>query len=169
MKNYVTHIVLGNGLSVDLFTPAIFRLRKTEIDDAICQSKYLIPFAVGKVDPWTQVNYTSEKTDCGLSIKTEELLITVDTSDASFTVCSPDGKTRIYPSDRPSYGLIRNGYMLFDSAASVYERNDNSRFAHWFYNPETKRYDVFLKEDKIMDLFFIYGLIMKNCTAVSTD
>ena len=84
-------------------------------------------------------------------------MITVDTSDASFTVCSPDGKIQIYPSYRPSYGLIRNGYMIFDSAASVYEQNDNSRFAHWFYNPETKRYDVFLKEDKIMDLFFIYG------------
>ncbi len=36
--------------------------------------------------------------------------------------------------------------------------NVNSRFSHWFYNPESGNYtDTFLEEDLIEDTYFIYG------------
>ena len=54
--------------------------------------------------------------------------------------------------------MFKDGYTVFDNASSFDERNKNSRFSHWFYNPVSRRYtDIYLAEDLIFDKYFIYG------------
>ncbi len=54
--------------------------------------------------------------------------------------------------------MFKDGYTFFDNASALNEANKNSRFAHWFYNHTTQRYtDIYLEEDALEDLYFIYG------------
>ena len=73
-------------------------------------------------------------------------------------VSTRGGAGPIYPSDGPIHGMFRDGYTVFDSASAFGERNNNSRYAHWFFDRSTGRYvDTYLAEDLIFDEYFIYG------------
>ena len=62
----------------------------------------------------------------------------------------------ILPTGR--FADVCDGYTVFDAASAFGERNLNSRYAHWFYSFQTRRYvDTFLAGDLILDEFFIYG------------
>ncbi len=148
---YCTSVKISENIKVDIFDSSMFRVRKSDIG---FDEKYEIPFAIGHTESWEEVDYSLEKKNDYAKIDTKDLSVLVY-YDGTFEVYVDD--TLMYPSTKPSYGLFRNKCIVFDSASSVYERNNNSRYAHWFYNKENGFYDIYLKEDKIFDLFFIYG------------
>ena len=158
---YCTTIDIAQGIRLDLLTPTAFRFRVSTLAGEPFPPKYEIPFALGRTRSWPEVPY-QRRTDAFDLIETASLQIQIarDLSQGKkFLVHTPDGSRRIYPSDGSprSSGMFRDGYTVFDSASALSEENNNSRYAHWFHNPESGRYDVFLPEDAILDTFFVYG------------
>jgi alpha-glucosidase (family GH31 glycosyl hydrolase) len=155
---YSTKIYLGGNVEVSLYTPTMFRVRISQLQDDKFPAKYEIPFVMGKTDAWPPVEYRRWEEGGFDLIETSQLRIRISPLDHSWTVWSTGGEHQIYPSEGPIYGMFRDGYTVFDSASALGERTDYSRFSHWFYSPETHRYvDTYLDEDLVFDQFFIYG------------
>jgi alpha-glucosidase (family GH31 glycosyl hydrolase) len=155
---YATKFYSGKDVEISLYTPTMFRVRVSSLPGEKFPAKYEIPFAIGKIDSWPQVSARSWSEGDFDLIETSKLRIRISRIDHSWTVWSAGGDHRLYPSDGPTYGIFRDGYTEFDSASALGQASDHSRFAHWFYNAETKRYvDTFLGDDQIFDQYFIYG------------
>src|SRR5699024_2028344 len=75
-------------------------------------------------------------------------------SDLAFMVETLQGR-RLYPEVAPRYGMFKNHCILFDAASFWKEESNSSRYSHWFYRRETGRYDILLKEDALLDTYFI--------------
>lgn len=158
MKNYATSIEINKNIRLDLFTAESFRVRKSSLVDEPFPKQYDIPFAIGHIEPWAEVSYTADYTSDStmVQVTTSEIRIYVRKDTGTFIVESLDGK-RLYPEDAQKYGMFKNHCIVFDSANFWGEETDCSRYAHWFYNPQTELYDICLKEDKLFDTFFIYA------------
>lgn len=52
---------------------------------------------------------------------------------------------------------------MFDAASYFNEYSACSRYCHWFYNPDTGRYDIPLAEDKLFDTYFLWGENYRDC------
>jgi len=159
LSKYVTKVSVNDSVRISLYTPSMFRIRISHIAGAErFPEKYEIPFVIGKHENWKRVRYNVENKKDIVEIKTVRLMIVVNKDDFSFEVFDIDGKKKIYPSSGSIYGMFRDGYTLFDNASAFNQMNSNSRFSHWFYSPKHNSYkDVFLKDDLIEDLYFIYG------------
>ncbi len=158
LSNYCTRIILSDSVEISLYTPSMFRFRISKLKGEKFPLKYTIPFVIGRLNNWERVPCKKWNDSEYIYVKTERILIKISNKNTLWSVWTPDGKRRIYPSDGPIYGMFRDGYTLFDNASAFNERNNNSRFSHWFYNPATKRYvDTFLGNDLIKDKYFVYG------------
>ncbi len=156
--DYCTRVVLFENMTIDLFTSRMFRARTSDLEGEKFPAKYQIPFAIGKVDPWHPVNFKSREDSLFKYVVTDHLCIRINKSDKSWSVWKNDMTSRIYPSDGPVYGMFKDGYTLFDAASAFDEINNNSRYAHWFYNHETDDYiTTYLEKQQLMDRYFIYG------------
>lgn len=156
--SYATKVYVGQDLEVSLYTPTMFRVRVSRLPKDKFQAKYEIPFVMGRSEPWPEVAHTVVHQNGDEVIQTAKLRIVLSPATHAWTVWTSDGSKRVYPSDGPTYGMFRDGYTVFDSAASLGEPTAYSRFSHWFYNSATRRYtDTYLAEDEILDQFFIYG------------
>lgn len=155
MVSYSTQISISDNIRLDLFTPHMFRVRISYLHGDKFPGEYEIPFAIGKTDSWAPVPYTIRETDLHRVITTDALEIYCWKSFCKILVNDRSGN-RLYPSTEPVYGLFQNHCAVFDSASVLTEPNENSRYCHWFYNHQTKRYDIFLKEDVLKDIFFIW-------------
>ncbi len=156
--NYSTRVKLSDNMELNLFTSRMFRIRTSTLEGEKFPARYAIPFAIGKVDNWEKVDFTERNDDQYKYIATGDIGIKLAKEGELWTVWSSDFKTKIYPSDGPIYGMFKDGYSLFDAASAFNEKNNNSRYAHWFYSPESGNYiDTYLADDKILDQFFIYG------------
>lgn len=163
MKNYCTTIDVSDCIRLDLFTPECFRVRRSTLEKERFPEEYEIPFAVGRTEAWDAVSHIADgSTDSTMmAVQTEKLKIYVRKDTGAFIVEDTNGR-RLYPEDAPHYGMFCNHCIVFDSANFWKEETDCSRFAHWFYNPETGLYDICLKEDKLLDIFFIYAPTYKQ-------
>lgn len=155
---YCTHITIREDLRLDLFADTIFRVRKSDLEGEPFPPQYEIPFAVGRTIPWETVKYEADDTSDStmVAVRTAKLVIYVRKDNGNFMVETPEGK-RLYPEAAPRYGMFKNHCIVFDAASFWGEESNCSRFSHWFYREETSLYDVLLKEDKLLDTFFIYG------------
>ncbi|WP_236675828.1 TIM-barrel domain-containing protein [Chryseolinea lacunae] len=155
---YSTKVVLQDSLEVSLYSPTMFRVRISHLKGEKFPVQYDIPFAIGKTTPWKEVTYTKQEDKNTFTINTGKIVVQIAKRGLSWTVWSVDRKKKLFPSDGPAYGMFKDGYTFFDNASALNESNKNSRFAHWFYNHTTQRYtDVYLEEDVLEDLYFIYG------------
>lgn len=155
---YATKIRVGDDVEVSLYTATMFRVRLSKLPGEKFPAKYEIPFVMGKTEAWGEVAYKRKREDGNEVIDTAKLRIKIARDTNTWSVWTLDGKTRIYPSDGPIYGMFRDGYAVFDSASALWEPTAYSRYSHWFYSPETKRYvDTYLADDLVLDQFFIYG------------
>jgi hypothetical protein len=155
---YATKIYIGRETEISLYSPTMFRIRISAAQPERFPAKYEIPFVMGRLVPWPEVKYKRWAAGEFEWIETSALRIRVDKACKTWTVWSADGAKRLYPSGGPIRGMSRDGYTVFDAASAFGERNLNSRYAHWFYNFQTRRYvDTFLADDLILDEFFIYG------------
>lgn len=165
-ENYCTQINVTENTRLDLFAPSCFRLRISELDGEKFPAKYEIPFAIGKVTKWDSVSYHEEKQGNTKIIKTKDIIIKLRTADGykgmGFLVYDSDGK-KIFPAEQQKYGMFINKCIVFDSASFFGDYSWCSRYAHAFYDEETGEYSQMLPEDKIMDIFFIYGKTYKQC------
>lgn len=148
---YCTQIELYPNIFLDVFDEGTFRIRKISIENS---SDYDIPFVIGHIENWDSVRCTLKRTTDCVEVQTAELKVKIY-RDGNFSVES--GGRFLFPSEKTNYGLLKNGCMIFDSAAGIYEENINSRYSHWFYNRESHRYDIYIKDDLIFDTYFIYG------------
>ena len=155
---YSTAIRLCESLKVDLYTPTMFRIRLSKLEGEKFPPMYEIPFVIGHLENWPAVPYTKREDDHYYHIHTGSLQLRIEKTQRNWSVSSADGTRILYPSNGPVRGLFKDGYSVFDNASAFGEENLNSRYAHWFYSPETGRYcDVYLAEDLIFDEYFIYG------------
>jgi alpha-glucosidase (family GH31 glycosyl hydrolase) len=158
LSGYATGIIVNDKIKVSLYTPTMFRVRISELEGGKFPPKYEIPYLIGKHTNWDPVFFRKKEDHAYYYIETDQLQIRFLKQDMSWTAWTPDGKNQIYPSSGRIYGMFKDGYTLFDNASSFDERNKNSRYSHWFYNPATKKYtDIYLFEDLIYDQYFIYG------------
>lgn len=158
LKEYCTRVSVFENTEVCLFSEGMFRVRTSSLQGEKFPDKYMIPFVVGKLENWPSVSYQLKDTEEGLIIDTAKISIRFNANDKSWSVWSNEGKGKIHPSDGVVRGIFKNGYSLFDSASAFNEINNNSRYAHYFYNPETRNYtDVYLESDEIFDQYFVYG------------
>ncbi len=158
LATYCTSIDIEDGVRIDLFTPSMFRVRISKLEGEKFPEKYQIPFAIGRLENWPEVKYTTRKDSSFQFVETDRIQIRMAPQGSSWSVCMADGCRIVYPSNGPLRGLFKDGYAMFDSASAFNEENFNSRYAHWFYDPGTGTYvDEYLAEDLIMDTFFIYG------------
>ncbi|MBE6798938.1 MAG: DUF5110 domain-containing protein [Ruminococcaceae bacterium] len=165
MSNYCTKIKLTERVRVDLFTPTMFRLRIAKFETNGIPDCYDIPFCVGKTTPWDEVKYELEEVGNVFVIRTEKINIFINKNCFyiryfRFIVEDKQGN-RLYPSDKNQYGMFSNKCIAFDSANFFEEDTSCDRHAKWFYNPETKEYDIFLK-DNLLDRYFIYATTYKE-------
>lgn len=155
---YATKIYIGRETEISLYSPTMFRIRISEAQPERFPAKYEIPFVMGRLAPWPEVKYKRWAAGELEWIETSALRLRVDKACKTSTVWSADGTKLLYPSDGPIRGMSRDGYTVFDATSAFGERNLNSRYAHCFYNFQTRRYvDTFLAGDLILDEFFIYG------------
>lgn len=154
---YATKVVLTDQMQVSFYTPTMFRFRTIQTENIEYSNSYDIPFVIGHIEPWGKVDVSVTQADGAYILTTEALIIAIDGIKGLVSVRDKSSQKPIYPSDGPVYGMFKDGYSMFDSASFFNEKNDNSRFSHWFYNPQTKLYDVYLEADAIMDIYFIYG------------
>lgn len=155
---YCTKVFVHDSVELSVYAPTMFRFRVSHLKGERFPANYEIPFVIGKTTPWKQVSVSKYEDTFFTYVKTEQLLIKIAKSDASWTVWNRNGDRKIYPSDGPQFGMFKDGYTLFDNASAFHETNKNSRYSHWFFNANTKRYtDVYLEEDLIEDQYFIYG------------
>jgi len=158
LSEYVTKVRISDSVQVSLYTSSMFRVRISHLPgENKFPEKYEIPFVIGKLENWARVDYSIIRKENITEIRTDKLIIVTDDFNCGFKVFTKDNKI-IYPSEGQVYGMFRDGYTLFDNASAFGQENNNSRFSHWFYSPLTKDYkSVFLKDDLIEDLYFIYG------------
>ena len=155
---YSTRISLTADIELNLFTSRMFRVRTSKLEGEKFPDRNLIPFAIGHVDNWDKVRYQKEEGSAEIVVTTGKIVFRFNKRDKSWTVSDASTNALIHPSDEPIFGMFKNGYTLFDAASAFNEKNNNSRYAHWFFNPETGRYiDTYLQEDKMLDQYFIYG------------
>ena len=155
---YCTKVYVNDSTELSLYTSTMFRIRVSNLSEEKFPPKYEIPFVIGKIEPWPDVDFSQKQENTYEYVRTDDLLIRMNTSTGEWRVFSADGNSQIYPSDGPVYGMFRDGYTVFDNASAFNEYNKNSRFSHYFYNHETGRYiDTYLEEDLIEDNYFIYG------------
>lgn len=158
LTRYSTSIVLEGGLKVDLYSRTMFRVRMSKLNGQEFPPEYEIPFVIGRLTNWPSVRYSLHQDEYWHYVRTDTILVRVARQGRAWSVCTADGDEIIYPSNGPVHGLFKDGYSVFDSASAFGEENLNSRYAHWFYNPDTGRYvDTYLAEDLIFDQYFIYG------------
>ncbi len=153
---YCTQIEVIPGIRVDLFTPTMFRIRRSSLKNNPFPEEYEIPFTIGHTTPWEPVAHTVCQKGSPTIIRTEALQITCWKEKWRLHVEDIQGN-RLYPSTESTYGLFQNHCAVFDSATVLSEPNECSRYSHWFYNHETKRYDIFLEEDAMYDVYFLWG------------
>ncbi len=155
---YATKILINQNVEISLYSPTMFRVRISQILGDKFLAKYEIPFVMGRITNWPAVEY-KHRVDNGTDfIETARLQIRVHQADHAWSVWTAGGKTQIYPSNGPVYGMFRDGYTVFDSASALGQRTDYSRYSHWFFDCSTGRYvDTYLGDDLIFDQFFIYG------------
>ncbi|KPL10524.1 MAG: hypothetical protein AMS26_21375 [Bacteroides sp. SM23_62] len=158
LANYCTKVRLSDDLEISLYTPTMFRVRISALEEEKFPPRYEIPFVIGKLSNWEPVDYRQWDEGEYHCVETAVLRIRMSGEDLRWEVWSRGGEKQIFPSEGKIYGMFRDGYTVFDNASAFDERNNNSRYSHWFYNPETKRYvDTYLHEDLIYDRYFIYG------------
>ncbi len=153
---YATKVRINPSIEVSFYASTMFRFRVSKMTHKI-PAKYNIPFTIGHTDPWDKVSVNVVQQGTIYIINTAALKVEIDAQTMQFTVSDKVTEKFVYPSDGPIYGMFKDGYSTFDSASFFNEKNDNSRYSHWFYNPETQLYDIYLEEDHIMDQYFIYG------------
>lgn len=154
---YATKVVINQHTEVSFYTSTMFRLRYSKTGENISKKEYNIPFTIGHTNPWEKVLVNVSLSGNVYALQTEDLTVKVDVLTRQITIKNKASDKIIYPSDGPVYGMFKDGYTMFDSASFFNEKNDNSRYSHWFYNSETQLYDIYLKEDELMDEYFIYG------------
>lgn len=155
--DYATKVLIGEDVELSLYTERMFRVRVSKLDGETFPPRYEIPFAIGHLEDWAPVPFERWQDGGYDHVETSAIRIRIG-PDRAWTVWTRGGAEPIYPSDGPIYGMFRDGYTLFDSASAFGERNNNSRYAHWFFDPSTGRYvDTYLAEDLIFDEYFIYG------------
>ena len=155
---YCTKVRIRNHIEVSLYTPTMFRIRISQLPGEPFPPQYEIPYVIGHISSWPKVDFIQEEVNGYIEIRTERLVISIDPDREIWSVFDSTGENQIYPSDGPIYGMFRDGYTVFDNASAFGEKNNNSRFSHWFYDPDTGRYvDTVLLEDLIADTYFIYG------------
>ena len=154
---YATKVHVGESMDVSFYSPTMFRFRCSEQKNEDVSSRYNIPFTIGHITPWEEIEINTEQNGDVYFIYTKKLKISINMITKQLTVSDIKSKMIIYPSDGPTYGMFKDGYSMFDSASFFNEKNDNSRYSHWFYNHETKLYDIYLDKDLLMDTYFIYG------------
>ncbi|MBL7111608.1 MAG: DUF5110 domain-containing protein [Bacteroidales bacterium] len=158
LAGYCTKVNLGENVEISLYTPTMFRVRVSALEGEKFPPAYEIPFVIGKLENWEPVDFKHWEDEEYYYIETGVLRILMAREDQTWTVWSKGGDKKIYPSKGRIYGMFRDGYTVFDNASAFSERNNNNRYSHWFYNPETGRYvDTYLHEDLISDRYFIYG------------
>ncbi len=158
LPGYCTKIVLEENIEISLYKPTMFRFRVSALEGEKFPAQYEIPYPIGKTGKWEPVVFKAWEDDRYHYIETSTIRIIVSKDDYSWTVWKKGAARRIYPSKGKIYGMFRDGYTVFDNASAFGERNNNSPYSHWFYNPSTGRYvDTYLHEDLIHDLYFIYG------------
>ena len=153
---YCTTILISEHIRLDLFTAEMFRVRVSELPGEKFPEKYEIPFAVGRTSPWEAVEYRADgETDSTMvAVRTEKFVVYVRKDTGAFMVETLQGR-RLYPEAAPRYGMFKNHCILFDAASFWKEESSCSRYSHWFYRRETGRYDILLKEDALLDIYFI--------------
>lgn len=157
-NEYCTKIYLNDSTEVSLYTEFMFRLRVSKLDQEKFSVKYEIPFLIGKTDNWESVNYEIEKKESITKISTSKIVLIYHQDKGIWKVNEKISNRQIYPSDEPVYGMFKNGCAVFDNAGFFNQKNQNSRYSHWFYDKKKKTYtDVFLEEDLIYDQYFIFG------------
>ncbi len=154
---YVTRVTINQNTEISFYSSTMFRLRYSKLNNDNYKKEYAIPFTIGHTNPWKEVSVSIIQKDNIYFLHTEKLTVEVNIITKEMTVKQKNSGTQIYPSDGPVYGMFKDGYSMFDSASFFNEKNDNSRYSHWFYNPETQLYDIYLEEDALMDQYFIYG------------
>lgn len=160
---YCTKVYPLKNVEISLYTPRMFRVRKSLLEGNPFPAQYEIPFVIGHRENWKPVSYTKSETGNTFIIRTGAIRIAVSKVSGSWEVRTADEKIRIYPSDGPVYGMFRDGYSLFDNASFFGEKNSNSRHSHWFLNRETGNYhEIFLEQNLISDRYFIYGPSFKE-------
>ncbi|MEM8783213.1 MAG: TIM-barrel domain-containing protein [Planctomycetota bacterium] len=157
LAGYCTRVDVGPGRRVDLFTPTMFRVRSSALPGEAFPLKYEIPFAVGRYESWKAVSFTRSEDDVFVYVTTDALQVRVFKATGDWLVWDAAGGEQLYPSDGPAYGMVRDGYTVFDAASHLMEENEDSRFAHRFYHPGTRRYSTRLEDDALMDQYFVYG------------
>lgn len=163
--DYCTHIKVTENTRLDLFTSSCFRFRISSLNGEKFPDKYEIPFAIGKVTNWDSVLYKEEQQGNTKIITTDDIIIKLRTADGykgmGFFVCDKNGN-QLFPVEQPKYGMFINKCILFDSASFFGDYSWCSRYAHAFYDKKTGEYSRMLPQDKIMDIFFIYGETYKQ-------
>lgn len=158
MEQYCEKIPISGNIRLDLFTAVSFRVRISSLNGEPFPEQFEIPFAVGKVTPWEPVPYEADHVSDStmVVVKTAKIVVYVRKDTGTFLVEDLEGR-RLYPETAQQYGMFKNHCIVFDSANFWREETDCSRYAHWFYNYSTRAYDILLKEDALLDTFFIYG------------
>lgn len=157
-SDYCTKVYLNDSTEVSLYTESMFRLRVSKLDKEKFAPKYEIPFLIGKIENWSPVNYKTETGKSVTKIITSKIVITYFQKSGEWKVNEKNRGRQVYPSDEPVYGMFKNGCSVFDNAGFFNQKNQNSRFTHWFYDKDKKTYtDIFIEEDLIFDQYFIFG------------
>ena len=158
MEQYCERIPISGNIRLDLFTAVSFRVRISSLNGEPFPEQFEISFAVGKVTPWEPVPYEADHVSDStmVVVKTAKIVVYVRKDTGTFLVEDLEGR-RLYPETAQQYGMFKNHCIVFDSANFWREETDCSRYAHWFYNYSTRAYDILLKEDALLDTFFIYG------------
>lgn len=157
LKDYCTSIEISHTIRLDLFSPKMFRIRESKFNGEMFPDVYQIPFAMGKYEKWTKIEYQKTEDEIFIYISTDDIQIRFFKVNYTWLVWDKAGKKQLYPSNGHVYGMCKDGYALFDAASYHNEENIYSRYSHHFYNPDTKRYDIVLKDNLLMDTYFIYG------------
>lgn len=154
---YCSKIVLQDSLEISLFSPDMFRFRKSHLQGERFPAKYEIPFVIGKTTPWAAVKFTHREDKNYYYIQTDSVQIRLAKRGLDWTIWNLK-KQQIYPSNGPVYGMFKDGYTVFDNVSAFNQPSKINRFSHWFYSHDTGRYtDVYQEEDLIEDTYFIHG------------
>lgn len=92
-----------------------------------------IPFCCGRTEPWPEVAHVHRADGARHVVTTDEIEIRVDGVAGEWSVWSPDGRRRIYPSDAPRYGYFQGEFASF-------EREYGNRNTDCFFSAEAGRY-----------------------------
>ncbi len=157
LTKYATKAYVNDSVEVSLYTSTMFRFRISHLPGNKFPAAYDIPFAIGKLDNWETVKFKMVIIADTLNIETSALRLSISLKTLQWRVFSLKGNL-VYPSYGPIYGMFKDGYTIFDNASSFDEKNNNSRYPHWFYSTKADNYvTTYLEEDLIDEKYFIYG------------